>query len=242
MADEEICQNIALGDCSNNDAQLREAFYSYPSFQNLFKLYNEKYLKLAKFLEDDNINQEVKKIQDEGEFNSQDEYYEAIQKIENNLKEIKDIPEQKQIFTIKIAQSLIDEYFKQLKNCKHQLFGLIYSSNKNNENIGHFLIMKNQQSESILNVQSENEVTKTFKENELTKLCAILGCDEFFNEERVKQVSSLSLKTQLYLLKFNNLTGLISCQNYVNGEAQQIKIQDITVKHFEGVRQYWIKQ
>ncbi|CAD8213413.1 unnamed protein product [Paramecium octaurelia] len=242
MADEEICQNIQQGDCSKSVVSLKEAFNDYPSFQNPFKLHNEKYLKLFKLLEEKDESQEVKKILDEGEFNQEDEYYAAFQKIEENYKENNFVQESKPNFQIKVAQQLIDEYLKQLKGCQHQLFGLIYSSNKNNENIGHFLILKNQQIESILNVQSESEVTLAFKDNELTKLCAILGCDEFFNEEREKQVASLSQKTQLYLLKFNNQRGLVSCKNYVNGVASPIGIQEITVRHFEGVRQYWIKQ
>ncbi|CAK66077.1 unnamed protein product (macronuclear) [Paramecium tetraurelia] len=242
MEDEEICQNIQQGDCSKSVISLRESFNDYPSFQNPFKLHNEKYLKLSKLLEEKNESQEVQKILEEGEFNQEDEYYAAFQKIEENYKENNFAQQAKPNFQTKVAYQLTDEYLRQLKSSQLQLFGLIYSSNKINENIGHFLILKNQQIESILNVQQENEVTSAFKENELTKLCAILGCDEFFNEEREKQVASLSLKTQLYLLKFNNQRGLVSCQNYVNGVASPIGIQEITVRHFEGVRQYWIKQ
>ncbi|CAD8123282.1 unnamed protein product [Paramecium sonneborni] len=247
MADDEICQNINLGDCSKNDGNLREAFNKLSTFNNPYKLHNEKFLKLAQLLNDQNYDQEIQNILGSLDpFNDENGYYSEFQKIEqqNKLNQLNNFNNmvigEKDVIERKIAQQLIDEYQTQLKLSENQLFGMIYS-HKNNEKFGHFLIMKNQQIGSIEKVQSEKEVSTLVQENDLSKLCAILGCAEFFNEQREKQVQALSLNRELYLMKFDNKRELISCQDYVNGVASNIRIQEITVKHFEGARYYLIK-
>ncbi|CAD8121375.1 unnamed protein product [Paramecium sonneborni] len=241
MTEEDICLNIQQGECKKNDGNLREIFNVLSTFNNPYILYNEKYLKLKKLLDEQDSDQGMQNILGQDLFNNENDYYQEFQNLEQMIKSNNMIEVEKDVIQRKIAQQLVNEYQAQLKLNENQLFGLIYS-HKNNEKFGNFLIMKNQQIESLEQVQAEREVTTLFKDNELTKLCAILGYAEFFNDEREKQVSALSLNGSLYLLKFDNQRELISCLDYVNGQASSIRIQDIAVKNSEGVRYFLIKQ